>query len=195
MNALHEHTLAPHSLQLLLDFLRTSGSTVSPTEAADAAIKVWIAREKAGAEVLHGYQWKQLFLPDGTRVRMEYLEQSYFARVVGDQLIYGGASVSPRAMTLAIAGDGRNAWRDLWLRMPGERDWVNARRLRARATERVNTPPPSAADALTSAAKAMGQALTAAVTLIEHVDHQSSTVLERRTPRNRRVTDLLEDID
>jgi hypothetical protein len=195
MNAPHTNPLAPHSLQLLQDYLRMSASTVSETEALDAAIKAWIAQEKAGAEVLHGYQWKQLFLPDGTRVRMEYLERSYFARVVGDQLTYGGASVSPRAMTLTIAGDGRKAWRDLWLRLPGERDWVNAKRLRARATERVNTPPPSAADALTSAARAMGQALTAAVTLIEHVDHQTTTVLERRTPKDRRLTDLLEDID
>lgn len=40
--------------------------------------------------------------------------------------------------------------------------------------------------ALSSAAHAMGQALAAAVPLIEHVDHQSVTVLERRQPKNRR---------
>ncbi len=100
-------------------------------------------------------------------------------------------ATSPRGMTLAIAGEGRNAWRDLWLRFPGERHWTNAARLRA---QQVGPLAPSPADALTAAAKAMSQALNAAVTLIEHVDHQSTTVLERRLPRNRRAHDLLEDV-
>ncbi len=60
-----------------------------------------------------GYQWKSLFLPHGTELRMTSSRQSGYARVVGDRIMYEGRSVSPRGLTLAIAGEGRNAWRDL----------------------------------------------------------------------------------
>ena len=40
----------------------------------------------------------------------------------------------------------------------------------------------------------MSQALNAAVLLIDHVDHQSTTVMERRLSKNRREYDLMEDI-
>ncbi|MFC0170041.1 hypothetical protein ACFFKC_18370 [Pseudoduganella danionis] len=197
MNAPREHVLPPHTWQLLCDFLYSSSSRLSVVEAADQAIKAWIAAQKKGEEPLRGYQWKQLFLPEGTQVRMEYLQRCYFAQVSGDQLMFGQRAVTPRGMTLAIAGDGRNAWRDLWIRMPGERQWCNAGLLRSRQSAHGNPaakPPQTAAEALSSAAKAMGQALTAAVTLIEHIDHQSTTVLERRLPKYRRETDLLEDV-
>jgi len=198
MNAPRENVLPPHTWQLLCDFLIVSGSTLSVVEAADAAIKAWIREQSKSSEALRGYQWKQLFLPDGTQVRMEYLQRCHFAQVQGDQLVFGQRAVTPRGMTLAIAGDGRNAWRDLWIRMPGERQWINAGLLRSRlmAQEKLAVKPPeTAAQALSSAAKAMGQALTAAVTLIEHVDQQSTTVLERRQPKNRRQTDLMDDVD
>lgn len=41
----------------------------------------------------------------------------------------------------------------------------------------------------------MGQALAAAEILIEHVDHQSTTVLERRQLKNRHQGDLMDDLD
>lgn len=197
MNALRENVLPPHTWQLLCAFLHATGSDLSVAEAADDAIKSWIAAQKQVSEPLRGYQWKQLFLPEGTQVRMEYLQHSYFARVIGDQLMYGARAVTPRGMTLAIAGDGRNAWRDLWIRMPGERQWCNAGLLRSRQSApsaRADKSPETAAEALSSAARAMCQALTAAVTLIEHVDHQSTTVLERRLPKYRRQNDLMEDV-
>lgn len=196
MNAPRENVLPPHTWQLLCDFLSASRSTLSVAEAADAAIKAWISEQSKSNEGLRGYQWKQLFLPEGTQVRMEYLQRRHFAQVQGDQLVFRQRAVTPRGMTLAIAGDGRNAWRDLWIRMPDERQWINAGRLRSRLmAQQASHPPETAAQALSSAAKAMGQALTAAVTLIEHVDHQSTTVLERRQPQHRRQTDLMDEVD
>ena len=77
-----------------------------------------------------GYQWKTLFLPSGTELRMSTREATHHARVEGDDIIFHGRRVSPRGMTLAIAGDGRNAWRDLWLRLPGQSAFWPASRQR-----------------------------------------------------------------
>lgn len=35
-----------------------------------------------------GYQWKDLFLPDGTDLRMRYKGVDYYAKVEGDKLTY-----------------------------------------------------------------------------------------------------------
>lgn len=37
-----------------------------------------------------------------------------------------GVRVSPRQFTVMVAGEGRNAWRDLWVRLHGENNWVSA---------------------------------------------------------------------
>lgn len=80
-------------------------------EALGMAIDAWLAADQlrlAGGAV-NGYQWKCLFLPDGSHVRMRCKGLTEYAVVTGDRLLYQGRSVSPRGMTLAIAGEGRNA--------------------------------------------------------------------------------------
>lgn len=42
-----------------------------------------------------GYQWKQLFLPEGTRLRACFGGHSYFAQVEGDAIKYGEHAMSP----------------------------------------------------------------------------------------------------
>ena len=108
--------------------------------------------------------------------------------------MYRGRPVSPRQLTIEIAGDGRNAWRDLWILLPGEKNWACAARLRERMQNRLAALPQSPAQAMTAAAKAMSESLNAALVLIEHVDHQTKTLVERRAPKHRREYDLLEDI-
>jgi len=98
-------------------------------------------------------------------------------------------------MVLHIAGNGRNAWRELWVRLPGERDWSNADRLRARLNKQAACAPKSPEEAMSAAAKAMSDALTTALTLVEHANNQSQNQLERRLPRYRRVADMMEDVD
>jgi hypothetical protein len=194
MNAARDDYIPPHTLRLLRDFLYRSRSTWSPQEAMASAITEWIARQRTPEPSMRGYQWKQLFLPDGTDVRMICDGKTHYAKVAGDKLIFRQRPTSPRGMTLAIAGDGRNAWRDLSLLLPGERYWINAARLRVQQNQQLQKLPGTPADALTSAAKAMSQALNAAVLLIDHVDYQSTTVMERRLSKNRREYDLMEDI-
>lgn len=67
--------------------------------------------------------------------------------------------------------------------------------LRARLARSAATRPITPADAMTTAAKAMSDALKTALTLVEHANHQSQTTLERRLPRYRRQADLMDDID
>jgi hypothetical protein len=99
--------------------LRTSGSTLSISEALRLAIKHWIDAQRAAVEPVSGYQWKRLFLPSGSLIRMRHEEREHVAEVVGDELRYRGVPVSPRQFTLMVAGHGSNAWRDVWVRLNG----------------------------------------------------------------------------
>jgi hypothetical protein len=157
-------------------------------------IVLWIARDRDGAAPIRGYQWKQLFLPDATRLRVRKDDEWRHAEVVGDDLIYEGRPVSPNQLVQQVTGGGRNAWRELWIRFPGEKTWVIAASLRTRQIKQAATPPLSPADAMAAAAKSMSAALSTALTLVEHANHQAQNTLERRLPRYRRDIDQMDDI-
>lgn len=114
-----------------------------------------------------GYQWKTLFLPEGTQLRMSRGERTYTAQVEGDYIMFEGRKVSPRGMTVAIADDGGSAWRDLWLRLPGERFWGSPIRCRREAARHSIPAAPSAAESMQAAADAMSNALHTALALVE----------------------------
>ncbi|NGZ87729.1 hypothetical protein [Duganella aceris] len=193
MNAATMNSIPPAAYQALQDYLRRSRSPLSPAEAIDRAIRQWITHDSSAVAPIRGFQWKRLFLPETTRLRMHYDGDTHYAKVVGEEIIFRGRAVSPRQLTIAIAGDGRNAWRDLWILLPGERNWACAARLREQLDGQA-VAPQSPAQAMTAAAKAMSESLNAALVLIEHVDHQTKTLVERRAPKHRREYDLLEDI-
>jgi hypothetical protein len=142
-----------------------------------------------------GYQWKELFLPDGTDVRMRCGGDVHHARVSGDAIVYQGHRVSPRQLTLAIAGDGRNAWRDLSLRLPGEKRFQPASLLRHRARAGIEpaekAAPESPAATIAAAAASMSEALRTALHLVEHSTAQSLPRYERRVESHRRAADVL----
>lgn len=164
-------------------------------------------------EPCRGYRWKTLFLPDSTELPMETIGSTYYARVAGDQIMFDGRSVSPRGMTVAVAGDGRNAWRDLWLKPPGERYWKQAIRCRheqeraaaatvaaaaasvagagAGAANPWVTLAPSPVDSIAAAAAAMADALRTTLTLVEHCNAQVMPKVDRRGRKYRRESDLL----
>jgi len=178
----------------LQDFLYRNRSTFSPAEAVAAAVKQWIASERAAVQPARGYQWKKLFLPAGTRVRMQCGAEWHYADVVGDLLLYGACPLSPHQLAIAIAGPGRNAWRELWLLRPGDRFWIQADRLRRQLEqEPLAARPPSPMEAMQSAAHGMRHALQSALTLVEHVRLEAENAVERRTPRHRRREDYMND--
>lgn len=81
---------------------------------------------------LQGFQWKNLFLPAGTSLRTSYHANSEFAKVVGERILSDdGESLTPSRFANRHA-TGRNAWRFIWLRFPGEEHWLRADACRAR---------------------------------------------------------------
>ena len=88
-------------MRRLASFLREIDHPLSPADAAALAINQWIAAERGQLNrtapvPTRGYQWKSLFLPEGTELRMHAAGRSFYARVEGDELVFDGHPVSPR---------------------------------------------------------------------------------------------------
>ena len=73
-----------------------------------------------------GYQWKAVFLPQGTRLRACFDGQPWFAMVEGAEIIYDGEAISPSRFTNRWGSGNRNAWKTVWLRFPGSDAWLLA---------------------------------------------------------------------
>jgi hypothetical protein len=106
-------------------------------------VQRWLAMDaerlalKRNGQAMRGFQWKNVFLPDGSRLRTSYHHSVEFARVVGDEiLLEDGAAVTPSQFANRHA-KGRNAWRFIWVRFPGEGYWVRAVDCRTRADEQL----------------------------------------------------------
>ena len=120
----------------LVDFLRSNGDARDPIIAIADALDYWMDNASWKPELLtksvsRGYQWKNLFLPDGTEIRMQYKGAYSYAKVENDGIIYNGKPISPSNLANTIAGSSRNAWRDLWIKRPGDADWCLADDLRS----------------------------------------------------------------
>lgn len=199
--------------------LRDTGSELSVADVVSQAVRTWLAEHaarfddgslgtapsslatQASAGTARGYQWKELFLPEGVELRMSYKGEVFHAHVAGDTIMYQGRSVSPRQLTIAIAGDGRNAWRDLSLRLPGEKHFRPACLLRRNLQSKLegqlkagaDPAPESPAAAIAAAAAAMSEALRTALALVEHTKAQAMPKYERRVDYHRRAADILAD--
>jgi len=77
-----------------------------------------------------GYQWKQLFLPNGTELRSIYCGRSVYATVENEQIISDGTVTTPSRLANHRGCGTRNAWKTLWLRFPGSVRWLRADRCR-----------------------------------------------------------------
>lgn len=183
--------LPPAAYRELADYLRSSGSTLSRSEALSLAIRDWVAAQRKADEPLRGYQWKSLFLPSGTVLRLDHEGSCHYAHVAEEQLLYQGRPVSPHQLTLMLAGPGRNAWRELWVRLDGEKQWVAAIKLRRSLEQRPVTASPL--DAMAAAARSMSDALQTTLTLVQHIHHKATVQPERRLPKHRRMEDTLAD--
>lgn len=199
MDELRRHELVSYAtVDELATFLRTSGSTLCLSEAITRAVKFWIAVQIDEAAPARGYQWKSLFLPHGTRLRMHFGNECFYADVVEEEFRFAGHGTSPRGMTVVVAGPGRNAWMDLWVRRPGDREWMQADKLRrALATQAAAQADKTAAqasptEAIQAAAKCMSEALHTALLLVDQSRMQATQQVERRVEKHRRRNDELE---
>lgn len=190
--------LPPATLLALSEHLRKTDSKMSIEEGAAAAIDAWLAAAdpqpvQRDPQVPRGYQWKDLFLPDGTDARMIYDGVTCYARVNGDQLMFQGRRVSPRLFTQLVAPGVRNAWRDLWLRFPGTHEWKRAASIRKEQQKSTQPKPQSPAETINAAAACMAGALKTALTLVEQSNAQAVRKYERRLERHRRESDVMAD--
>lgn len=151
--------LSPHTLLALMDYLRDTGAATDPAEAVDTAVRHWLAAMRQGAgdsmpNAPRGYQWKSLFLPDGAWVRMAYRGDHEYAHVEGDRLMYQGRSTTPNKFASDHTDTVRNAWYDISIRMPGEKNWKMAYQRRKElelAARQSSAPAPQGTHALASA--------------------------------------------
>ena len=91
-------------------------------------------REKYG-DATKGYRWKELDLPNGSHLYMEYKKKKHYATVRFEKIVYEGESFSPAELARKIAdGTTRNAWRDIYIKRPGEKEWKLADVLRKQAS-------------------------------------------------------------
>ena len=78
-----------------------------------------------------GYQWGSLFLPNGTKLSMNYKGRTFHALVHHEQVWYEDKAYSPSELARAIANNtSRNAWRDLMIKRPQDERWRLADELR-----------------------------------------------------------------
>jgi len=169
----------------LASYLHEYGDERDPSQIATLAIDAWLAIAKgaiAYSPAKRGYQWKDLFLPERTEVRMQYSGTYAYANVVDDALICEGHAVTPSQFAALIGGLGRNAWRDLWLRLPGTRQWKKAAYLRLDQNKLAHERErPYRFDTPETAPAVMATSLKNALALVEKVAEHRRGVLSRRT--------------
>ena len=85
-----------------------------------------VAEAQPAAASGTGYQWKQVFLPDGTRLRASFGGHNYFAHVEGGEIKYGEHAMSPSRFANLQGSGNRNAWKAVWLCLPGSEEWLLA---------------------------------------------------------------------
>jgi len=128
----------------LSDFLRSKNDRRNPVLAVRDAIDYWLQNADWKPELLsqsdtRGYQWKSLFLPEGTQIRMSYKATYHYAKVDGDEIIYEGKAISPGSLANTIASSSSNAWRDLWIKRPDDKEWKLSDDCRRETRETTDT--------------------------------------------------------
>lgn len=87
-----------------------------------------------------GYQWKRLFLPDGTVLRTVFSGTNYHCVVEGGRIAFDGKDVLPSRFVNAAGGMRRKAWLCTWILFPDTKQWQLADALRTRRPRRPRTP-------------------------------------------------------
>jgi hypothetical protein len=123
----------PQADFLKLEFhLMETRPGIKPEAFVAELVQRWLAMDterlalRKNGRALRGFQWKNVFLPDGTKLRTSYCESIEFAKVIGDHIVGDdGTRLTPSLFANRHAR-GRNAWRFVWLRFPGDDYWSRA---------------------------------------------------------------------
>ncbi len=79
--------------------------------------------------------WKEVSVPAGTEVRMTHKRAVQYGVVQNGGIVDADGEFTPNEWAAKVTGTARNAWRDLWFRLPSSSSWVSAQTLRDRARE------------------------------------------------------------
>ena len=105
-------------------------------ELGEQAIREWVARNKPDSlakNACTGYQWKSVFLPNGTLLRTIFGGKNFHAIVEDDFLRHEGQATSPSRFVNKVGGVHRNAWKSIWVLLPNTSTWFLAASLRTEA--------------------------------------------------------------
>ena len=121
-------------------FLMDTRPGIKPGDFITELVQRWLAAEKArlalrSGQAMRGFQWKNVFLPEGTTLRTSHRDKVEFAKVVGDRILYQDQTPVTPSMFANRDTTGRNAWRFIWLRFPASDHWVRADNCRKHAEE------------------------------------------------------------
>jgi hypothetical protein len=126
----------PISLELHQQLLHASirsGFEKEAWEIGAAAIRERMVRNDPDSFAMpatSGYQWKHLFLPNGTLLRTVFNGKNFHCLVEGDHILHDGKTTSPSGFANAAGGVRRNAWNVIWVLLPDSSDWKLAATLR-----------------------------------------------------------------
>lgn len=130
----------PQLYHELADFMNKCGDRRHPDDVLAIIIKEWIDSAVGGRAA--GFQWGDLFLPDGAELRLHFLGEAHFATVENGALMFMGLPISPRAWCLEVTGTVRNPWRDILVRRTLYEGWTRASTLRKGRPKRRTTHVP-----------------------------------------------------
>lgn len=83
--------------------------------------------------------WKGVEVAPGSDVRMSYGGIQHYAKIQDGKIADADGEYSPSEWASKVAaGTSRNAWRDLWFKAPGERNWIPALALKERFLNSLN---------------------------------------------------------
>ena len=137
----------PISMEIYHQLLGASSNTgyqKEHWEIAAEAIHEWVRRHDPDALSMPkatGYQWKRLFLPNGTLLRTVFGGKNHHCLIEGDHILYNGQAVSPSGFVNAVGGIRRNAWLCTWILFPDTKEWKLADTLRSRERPRRARKP------------------------------------------------------
>lgn len=129
MNDIVTLAIPPATLSRLLRYVDAQQDARGAAEIASLAIDEWLNHAQNApkpATRRHGYQWKTLFLPEGTQLRAWAREGFAYAEVVGDAIEYLGQSVSPHQFICSCKGISRSAWAEIAILFADANAWKSA---------------------------------------------------------------------
>ncbi|MYM38890.1 hypothetical protein [Duganella qianjiadongensis] len=156
-------------LERLTDHLARRGGAPDLQQALNAALEMWLGEQLKlridnDPASVRGYQWKTVFLPEGTLLCTRTYGESQYARVHGEEIIFQGRAVTPNRLAHWAGRGRRNAWNDIYVRRPQDKFYIRAQRLRAQLAqelERVTSALPVPAPVASNSAEVMSAVVTA----------------------------------